>query len=139
MLKYKQKMMICTHSTSFHLLTRPFPGPSESEDIAKNNVLGTPESENIVQHSVFAFALTSPGALALLQAKDEITMNINRRELVLYKISRRRALFSASKSLNPYVDTDSSFLCCIPHNVHISTRTNIHIDIRIDTIFIYLQ
>ena len=102
-------MMIYTHSTSFHLLTRPLPGTSESEDIAKNNGLGTPESENIVQNSVFAFELTSPGALALLQAKNEIMISINRRKLVLYKISRRRALFSASKSLNPYVDMDSSF------------------------------
>ena len=61
--------MIYMHSTSFHLLARPFPGTSESEDIAKKHVLGTPESENIVQHNVFAFALTSPGALAHLQAK----------------------------------------------------------------------
>ena len=61
--------MIYTHSTSFHLLTRPFQGTSESEDIAQNNVLGSPESENIVQHDAFAFALTSPGALELLQAK----------------------------------------------------------------------
>ena len=68
-LEIRKQLMICTHSTSFHLLTRPFPGTSESEDIAKNNVLGTRESENIVQHHVFAFALTSPGALALLQAK----------------------------------------------------------------------
>ena len=104
-----KKVMIYTHSTSFHLLTRPFPGTLESEDIAKNNVLGTPESENIVKHSAFAFALTSPGARALLQVKNEITMSINRRKLVLYKISRHRALFSASKSLNPYVDMNSSF------------------------------
>ena len=36
-------------------------------------------------------------------------IHINRRKLVLYRILRRRALFSASKSLNPYVGMDSSF------------------------------
>ena len=65
-------------------------------------------------------------------------ININRRKLVPYRISRRRAQSAASKSLNPYVDMDSSFVCCIPYNVHTGTSANINNEIRIDTILIYL-
>ena len=95
---------------AFHEL--PFTYPSFPRHLRvrrhrEEQCFGYPEIT--IQHSAFAFALTSPGALALLQAKNEITINISRRKLVLYRISRRRALFSASRSLNPYVDMDSSF------------------------------
>ena len=59
----------------------------------KHNVLGTSESGNIVQHNVFACALKSPGAPALLRSKTELMQKINRRHMVLYKIcSTPRAL-----------------------------------------------
>ena len=43
---------------------------------------------------MFLLLLTRPGALALLQENSGIVDKINRRNMVLYKILRRRSLFS---------------------------------------------
>ena len=138
-LKYKQKSDDLHAFHQFPFTYPSFPRHLRVRRHREEQCFGLP---GVRKHSItqrFCICAHISRCTCTLAGKNEITTNINRRKLVLYRISQRRALFSASKSLNPHVDMDSSFLCCMPHNVHISTRTNINNDIRIDTILIYLR